>query len=86
MNTPFPNWRRIVPDDPSYEWSEIDPKLVATFTKVNQIIGIASPVIHTNGAGPALVTFESEFDALGICVPQTDKPNLEVGLVRKIKG
>jgi DNA polymerase-3 subunit beta len=66
----FPDWRRIIPSSVSNETAQFNYSYVGDFAKVAKALGKGTPVhIAHNGNGPALITFGTDIDGIGLLMP-----------------
>lgn len=70
----FPDWRRIIPSSVSNETAQFNYSYVGDFAKVAKALGKGTPVhIAHNGNGPALITFGTDIDGIGLLMPMRVK-------------
>jgi DNA polymerase-3 subunit beta len=67
----FPDWKRVVPSKTSGEIAQFNLEYMADFAKITKLLGKNAPhcAIAHNGHGPALVSFNSDFDGFGVLMP-----------------
>lgn len=66
----FPEWRRIVPKELNNETAQFNLTYLGDFAKVAKALGKGTPVhIAHNGNGPALITFGTDIDGIGLLMP-----------------
>ncbi len=77
----FPEWRRVIPSEPSGQIGQFNPELLAMFCKAGKALGTKAPVhIDHNGDSGALVTLDGCNEFVGVIMPirQTNRVAAEV--------
>lgn len=77
----FPDWRRVLPTNPSGEAANFNPEFVGDLAKIAKALGCAvtSPIIWHGGSSAALVTITNAPEFVGVMVPfeiTTARPSL----------
>lgn len=71
----YPDWRRVIPlkTDPTEPVHNYNPDYLAALKKAGEIMGQSANSsnfdLHYNGSGPAMITYSSVENALGIIMP-----------------
>ena len=66
----FPDWRRIVPSETSGEAAQFNAAYLTDFGKASKLLGgDTRPVVSHNGEGPALISFQADFEVFGVLMP-----------------
>jgi len=66
----FPEWRRIVPKEPSGEIAQFNLSYLGDFAKIAKALGKGTPArVAHNGNAAALITFGPDIDGFGLLMP-----------------
>ncbi len=66
----FPEWRRIVPKEPSGEIAQFNLSYMGDFAKIAKTLGKGTPTrVAHNGGAAALITFGPDVDGFGLLMP-----------------
>lgn len=72
IDATFPNWRRVLPettDGTLPSGVSFNPNLLAKLWKAGEVMGWTMPPIRYNGTGPALLSYGSQGDTIGVIMP-----------------
>jgi len=74
IDAPFPEWRSVVPTEPSGETAQFNPNYVADMGKIGDLLrggrkGGLSAHIHHNGEAPTAITFPDIRNAFAVLMP-----------------
>lgn len=77
IDASFPNWRRVLPettDGTLPSGVAFNPNLLAKLWKAGEVMGWTMPPIRYNGTGPALLSYGSQGDTIGVIMPMRNDP------------
>lgn len=70
----FPDYRAIIPAQPTGEVSQLNPELLVKFSKAAKSLGAKGhPIVQHNGSSTALVTIHETEDFVGVIAPLRTK-------------
>jgi len=76
LETPFPNWRQVIPKKVSGKIAQFNPHYIGMLGKVQEILSADSDAVWVgighNGKGPALVEF-SDRNFIAVIMPTTSQ-------------